>query len=215
MQITLKNIIPTPLKDRFLAADSDIWRKEISFSSSEFIKIKASSGSGKTTLIHILYKLRNDFEGNVLYDQKNIQKIDAENIAVIRQQQLSVVFQDLRLFPQLTIKENLELKRVLQKPFYESDVIDEMASKLGIQHILQQKAALCSYGEQQRACIIRALIQPFEILLLDEPFSHLDQANTAIASELIETECIKRKAGFILTDLDDDNRFDYSKKLSL
>lgn len=215
MQLSIKHIVPIPLKEKTTISNSDVWNKECTFSSGELVKIKASSGSGKTTLIHILYKLRNDFSGSVLYNQEDMRQLTAEQIAQARQQHISIVFQDLRLFPQLTIRENIELKRVLQKPLYENNMIDTMANRLGIGHILQQKAMLCSYGEQQRAAIIRALIQPFEILLLDEPFSHLDQANSNNAATLIEEECAKRNAGFILTDLDDDDRFNYTRKLNL
>jgi ABC-type molybdate transport system ATPase subunit len=82
-----------------------------------------------------------------------------------------------------------------------------MAEILGITHVLEQKAGLCSYGEQQRIAIVRSLIQPFELLIMDEPFSHLDIENTKKAAALIETECLKRKAGFIITDLDEDQQF--------
>ncbi len=87
-----------------------------------------------------------------------------------------------------------------------------MAEKLGIASILHQRAGLCSYGEQQRIAIIRALVQPFSWLMMDEPFSHLDIANTKKAAALIAEECRKRNAGFLLTDLDEDNHFTYTKQ---
>lgn len=90
-----------------------------------------------------------------------------------------------------------------------------MAATLGITHVLEQKAGLCSYGEQQRIAIVRALIQPFEWLIMDEPFSHLDIANTKKAAALIETECRKRNAGLIITDLDEDENFNYTRRLTL
>jgi putative ABC transport system ATP-binding protein len=90
-----------------------------------------------------------------------------------------------------------------------------MAEQLGITKILHQRAGICSYGEQQRIAIIRALMQPFEWLLMDEPFSHLDQENTRKAAALITEECNKRNAGFILTDLDDDHYFTYHQNLVL
>jgi putative ABC transport system ATP-binding protein len=96
----------------------------------------------------------------------------------MRQQKVSVIFQDLRLFPNLTARENIELNRVLQQPYYESTVVTEMALALNVQSILDQKAGICSYGEQQRIAIIRALVQPFQWLIMDEPFSHLDIENT-------------------------------------
>lgn len=215
MTIALNHIVPVPLKDRFLQRDSDIWNQALRFEQGDFIKIKAPSGTGKTTLVHILYKLRHDYEGTVLFDNRLIADLKNDVLAELRQHKISIIFQDLRLFPNLTARENIELKRVLQTPFYEATVIDSMAGTLGISHILDQQAGLCSYGEQQRIAIIRALIQPFSWLLMDEPFSHLDAANTQKAAALIEAECIKRKAGMVITDLDDDENFTYTQKYIL
>jgi ABC-type lipoprotein export system ATPase subunit len=215
MQLELKQIVPIPLKDKFSKRGSDLWNSNLKFSKGEWIKIKAPSGTGKTTFIHIIYKLRHDYEGVVSWNNNELTKITGDALAQLRQQNISVIFQDLRLFPNLTARENIELKRVLQTAFYDSSMIDAMAERLGVSHILDQRAGLCSYGEQQRIAIIRALIQPFEWLIMDEPFSHLDQENIAKASALIAEECSKRKAGFLLTDLDEDNHFKYSKILNL
>jgi putative ABC transport system ATP-binding protein len=215
MQLELQNIIPIPLKDRLLQRDSAVWNQALHFAQSEFIKIKAPSGTGKTTLVHIIYRLRNDFEGTVLWDGKHLKAIKPDELAAMRQKNISIIFQDLRLFQNLTARENIELKRVLQKPFYEKNKIDEMAGQLGIHSVLNQRASTCSYGEQQRIAIVRALMQPFDWIIMDEPFSHLDKNNIDKASALIETECRKRNAGFILTDLEDDNHFQYTKVLNL
>lgn len=215
MLLELQNIIPVPLKDKLLQRSSDVWNQSLKFESSNFIKIKAPSGTGKTTFVQIIYKMRSDYEGNVLWDNKNLHAIKAEELAILRQQNISIIFQDLRLFPNLSARENIELKRVLQKPIYETHVIDEMSEQLGIASILKQKASMCSYGEQQRIAIIRSLMQPFNWLIMDEPFSHLDKNNIEKAAALIHTECKKRNAGFILTDLEDDNHFDYTKFLDL
>ena len=215
MTIELDHIIPIPLKDRFIQRSSDVWNQPLQFNQGEYIKIKAPSGTGKTTLVHILYKLRQDYEGTVSINTQSVENLSEDELAGLRQQKISVIFQDLRLFPNLTARENIELKRILQTPFYESDIIETMAELLGVSHVLDQKAGLCSYGEQQRIAIIRALIQPFEILIMDEPFSHLDIANTSKAAELIEAECRKRNAGFIITNLDHDDHFMYSRQLTL
>lgn len=215
MQLELKHIVPIPLKDKFSKRGSDIWNKHLQFSKGEWVKIKAPSGTGKTTFVHIVYKLRNDYEGAVLWNNQYLTEITGDTLAQLRQKNISVVFQDLRLFPNLTARENIELKRVLQQPFYESSMIDIMAEKLGITNVLQQRAALCSYGEQQRIAIIRALIQPFDWVIMDEPFSHLDQENIIKAATLIAEECTKRGAGFLLTDLEEDDHFSYTQKLNL
>jgi ABC-type lipoprotein export system ATPase subunit len=215
MDIKIERIVPIPLKDKLGARPSEIWNQSITFRSGEWIKIVAPSGTGKTTLMNIIYKVRHDYEGEVLWDGKDLRTIAGDELAMLRQQKVSVIFQDLRLFENLTARENIELNRVLQTPFYEAGKIDEMAEALGITNILNQKAGVCSYGEQQRISIIRALVQPFEWLVMDEPFSHLDIANTEKASRLIADECKKRNAGFLLTDLDEDNHFPYSHIYSL
>lgn len=215
MNISLNKVVPIPLKENFSKRSSDIWNVDRKFNSGEWIKIKAPSGTGKTTLMDILYKVRHDYEGDVLWDNKNLKEINGDELATLRQQKVSVVFQDLRLFANLTARENIELNRVLQKPIYESEVIDSMAEALAVKHILDQKAGICSYGEQQRVSIIRALVQPFTWLILDEPFSHLDIENTGKAAALIVEECKKRGAGFILTDLDEDSNFNYTNWYSL
>lgn len=213
--IQLKNLVPIPLKEKFQVRRSDIWNTEVEFTKGEWIKIKAPSGTGKTTLIHSMYKLRMDYDGGVLYNDKNIREIEDDALALLRQQNISIIFQDLRLFANLTARENIELKRVLQAPYYESAMIDQMAETLQITHILNQRTGLCSYGEQQRIAIVRALMQPFEWLFMDEPFSHLDMENSKRAAQLIAQECKKRNAGFILTDLDDDTHFSYTRNLML
>ena len=215
MVISLEKLIPVPLKDRLLHRQSDIWNASLALQSGDWVKIKAPSGSGKTTLVHIIYKLRNDYEGSVLLNDQSIRQIEGDELAVMRQQGLSIIFQDLRLFPNLTGRENIELNRVLQKPFYESSTIDIMAEQLGVTHVLEQNAAICSYGEQQRLAIIRALIQPFSWLIMDEPFSHLDKENARKAAALIQEECRKRNAGLLITDLDDDDHFPYTKQYQL
>lgn len=210
MNIHIQHLVPVPLKEKFAMRTSDIWNTNVVFQSESRIKIVAPSGTGKTTLMNTMYKLRFDYNGSVAYDNKDIKDIDVEEMAVIRQQKLSIIFQDLRLFEHLTARENIELCRVMQKPMYDNHVVGDMAQRLGISNILHQKTSICSYGEQQRIAIIRALVKPFEWLLMDEPFSHLDNENTQKAVQLINDECSKRKAGFILTDLDEDNLFDYT-----
>jgi ABC-type lipoprotein export system ATPase subunit len=204
MQLTLKNILPTYF-EQSRKQNSGIWGKDLHFSNGDFIKIVAPSGTGKTSLIHFLYRMRIDFEGSIFYDNKPLKHFTNEEIANLRKNQLSVVLQDMRLFGEQTLFQNLELKRQLN-PFHPPEKISEMAERLSIATRLNAPAKNCSYGEQQRAVIIRALLQPFDFLLMDEPFSHLDEANARKAMELIMDEVQQRRAGVIFAELE---RVDY------
>lgn len=198
-QIHLSSVVPTFLEKEKIDR-SKIWNEDIIFTAGKKIQIVAPSGSGKSSLIHFLYGLRKDYTGSIFYDNHSIHKFNIETFATYRQQYISIVFQDLRLFPEHTALQNLTVKSVLH-PFHTTDRIMEMAKRLGIENKLNELAKTCSYGEQQRIAIIRSLQQPFNFLLLDEPFSNLDENNRKIAMKLIEEEAAVRNASILLADL--------------
>jgi len=199
MQIKLQKIIPSYF-ERDQVNGSEVWGENISFTKGEHVHIVAPSGSGKTSLIHFIYGLRKDYEGNIFYQENNIKNFSSEDFSTFRQKDISIIFQDLRLFTQQTVIENIEFKRQLN-PYHPAEKIEEMASRLGISNKLNRLAKTCSYGEQQRIAIIRSLMQPFDFLLLDEPFSNLDEHNRIKAYELINEECKLRNASMIFADL--------------
>jgi len=213
MQITLQQLSPVFLEKEKID-QSQIWNKDLVFNRGEKIQLVAPSGSGKTSFIHFLYALRNDYTGNILFNNKNINRFTAEETANYRSSEVSIVFQDLRLFADHTAVENISIKKILN-PYPGALPIEEMAKRLGITTKLNQAANICSYGEQQRIAIIRALQQPFCFLILDEPFSHLDEANSQKAMLLIEEEVEKRNAGIILADLAEVNFFNANRTLKL
>jgi ABC-type lipoprotein export system ATPase subunit len=213
MQIQLQQIIPTFIEEEKISG-SQIWNSNVVFNNGEKIQIVAPSGSGKTSLIHFLYGLRKDYNGSILYDNSSIVNFNAEKFATYRQQNISIVFQDLRLFSEQTVLQNLEIKRQLN-PFHTESKIAGMAKRLGIENKLHKLCKTCSYGEQQRIAIIRSLQQPFNFLLLDEPFSHLDESNREKAMELMEEEAGLRNAAVILADLKAIEYFKASRTLHL
>lgn len=199
MQIQLQKIVPVYLEAEKIK-HSEIWGQDITLTKGEHVHIIAPSGSGKTSLVHFIYGLRKDYKGAVCYDNENINSFSVEKLSGFRQRTVSIVFQDLRLFGDQTVMENLEIKHRLY-PYHPKKRIEEMAAHSGIENKLGKLAKTCSYGEQQRIAIIRSLLQPFEFLLLDEPFSHLDDNNRLKAFELIKEECNRRNASMIFADL--------------
>src|ERR1035437_4268363 len=213
MQINLQEVVPTYF-ERDQTNGSEVWGKSIVLNKDEHVHIVAPSGSGKTSLIHFIYGLRKDYDGKISYQNENIKNFSLEKFSTFRQKNLSIVFQDLRLFTDQTARENIELKRQLN-PYHPAQKIDEMAKRLGIANKLNRLAKTCSYGEQQRIAIIRSLMQPFDFLLLDEPFSNLDENNRNKAFELIDEECKQRNASMIFADLKVLDFFTNEKRLRL
>jgi ABC-type lipoprotein export system ATPase subunit len=213
MKIIFDKVMPHPLSS-IKHGPNSIWGNRVEFSKGEKILLNASSGKGKSTFTFSAVGLRSDYDGTISYNGTDIRSFDADRWTEIRQKHLSVVFQDLQLFPELTVAENLKIKNDLSKAFNESE-LKEMLRVLDIEDKWDQKCRFLSMGQQQRVAIIRALCQSFDLLIMDEPFSHLDTVNTSKCLELINQRCDELQAGFVLTTLGDDHGFQYSKTLFL
>jgi ABC-type lipoprotein export system ATPase subunit len=213
MTIGFYNVTPAPLAG-VIDVNTDIWQKECVFEPGTKYSVVAPSGKGKSTFMHCIYGLRYDYTGEVKLNQQNTKSFKPDQWAEFRQQNISIVYQDLRLFLHLTALQNIQVKSALYKEGFESK-IDKMAETLNVKNVLHQKCNTLSYGERQRVAIIRALIQPFNWLLLDEPFSHLDEENTFKATALINDEVAQRKAGIIITSLGKDDYFSYDQEFQL
>tara|TARA_R110000737_G_scaffold350964_1_gene391678 strand:- start:43862 stop:44503 length:642 start_codon:yes stop_codon:yes gene_type:complete len=213
MNITFHKVMPTPLAS-IQHGEKSIWGSQTELNPGERILLNASSGKGKSTFTFTSIGLRKDYEGQITYDGKDVKSYTPDDWTDIRQTKISVVFQDLQLFPNLSVKDNLMLKNGLQNVFTEEQ-LKEMLATLGIADKWEQHCGLLSMGQQQRVAIIRALCQPFEWLILDEPFSHLDKANAEIALKMINDRCDSLNAGFVLTSLGEDYGYNYSRELNL
>jgi putative ABC transport system ATP-binding protein len=209
MQLVVRQLLPAYF-DESVTQVSEIWGKEWAVEKNDLIKIVAPSGSGKSSLINFLYGLRTDYTGMISYSGKDLSHFSPEQLAGYRKDHISIVFQDMRLFADETAALNLEIKRQLN-PYHPPEKIKEMAERLGIDSRLSFKCSTCSYGEQQRIAIIRSLLQPFDILLLDEPFSHLDNNNSEKAMQLILEETRARNASIIYADLERSEIFPYTR----
>lgn len=213
MDITFQKIMPQPLASIQHGPES-IWGNEVVLKHRKKIMLNASSGKGKSTFTNVIFGLRKDFEGKLLYYEKDTAQFSPEDWTEIRKSKVSVVFQDLQLFPTLTVKENLHLKNDLCHVFSDMELI-QMLAALEIDNKWEQKCGLLSMGQQQRVAIIRALCQPFEWLILDEPFSHLDYDNSQRALKLIDARCNQLHAGFVLTTLGESHDFNYDQEIKL
>lgn len=213
MRIILDQVIPTPLAS-IEHSNESIWGSHVELEEGKKIVLNASSGKGKSTFTTTVTGIRDDYTGVISYDGTDIRTFSPNDWALIRQQKVAVVFQDLQLFPKLTVAENLLLKNSLTDAFTEKE-LKEMIEYLGIADKWGQQAGILSMGQQQRVAIIRALAQPFEWLIMDEPFSHLDVDNTKLCLDLIDKRTNEQGAGFVLTTLGDFHSFNYDQELKL
>jgi len=214
MHIHLQNIVPTYLADRLGAGSSPLWGKQASLAPGSKLFVKAPSGKGKTTLIHILYGLNIDYSGELKWDNTTVKQVSDAALSATRSEKLAVIFQDMRLFPTLTAGENIELKRA-QTNSVPLARIDEWLQRLGMGDKKNALAGTLSFGEQQRIAIVRALAQPFHWLLMDEPFSHLDNNNRERAAALITERVKELNAGFVFADLEQNQHFAYTETLTI
>lgn len=213
MNITFQHVMPTPLASIEHGADS-IWGSETKLLSGERVLLNASSGKGKSTFTFTSLGLRKDYAGTIFYDDRDVKTISPNEWTLFRQTKISVVFQDLQLFPKLSVRDNLKLKNGLHPVYTEQELQDKL-ELLGIGNKWEQECGLLSMGQQQRVAILRALCQPFDWLIMDEPFSHLDKANAQICLKLINDRCDELKAGFVLTSLGDTYDYNYTRELKL
>lgn len=214
MQLSLERIVPLLLKERLSSYHSQVWGQELVFNPGERILVQAPSGAGKSMLLQILYGLRNDYEGKVHWSAYSMYGIRPQDLAKLRASFVSMVFQDFKLFDQLTVSENVELKRRVTNTVTEYNT-EKWLGKVGLKERLDAIVGKLSQGERQRLSIVRALAQPFEWLMLDEPFSHLDEFNRQRSIALINEVAELTKAGIIITDVEDNDYFTYDKKLFL
>lgn len=213
MTIEFNTIMPIPLRE-IVHSEKSIWGKSFRLEEGKKILLNASSGKGKSTFTNITYGLRNDYAGEIIIDGKNSRELTLDEWTTIRQKKMTVIFQDLQLFPTYTVRENLLLKQQLGSVYSEMELI-QLLERLGIDDKWNQQCGILSQGQQQRVAIVRALIQPFELLLMDEPFSHLDEQNTRLAFELINEVVGKNNAGYVLTSLGERYGFDFDYELNL
>jgi ABC-type lipoprotein export system ATPase subunit len=194
--------------------DSDIWHQDVSFEKGDFYLIEAASGTGKSSLCSYIYGYRNDYQGIITFDGANIRKMNVADWTEVRKRSLSMLFQDLRLFTELTAMENVLLKNSLTG-FKGKKEIKELFYELGIGDKMDVEVGKMSFGQQQRVALIRSLCQPFDFLFLDEPISHLDEVNAKNMARILTEEAMKQGAGVVVTSIGKHLELDYTKKMML
>lgn len=132
----------------------------------------------------------------------------------IRKMSLAIMFQELRLFPELSSWENIKLKNNLTG-YCKKSMIEEWAERLGIADKMYEKTGKMSFGQQQRVAFIRMLCQPADFLLLDEPISHLDDGNGQVMSIILKETAQQRGCGILVSSIGKHLPLQYDRVFSL
>ena len=211
--ITFCNVLPEVFRPQ---ADivSDVWKKDFSIEKEKIYLIQADSGKGKSTFCSYLIGHRNDYSGTICFDNRDIASISTREWSDIRQTSISHMFQELRLFPELTALENVLIKNQITR-FKTDKQIANCFERLGLSDRLHYKIGKMSFGQQQRVAFIRALVQPFDFLLADEPISHLDEGNAAVMGEMMMEEIKSRGAALVVMSIGKHITLPYDKTLCL
>ena len=212
-EIRLHDVVPEIFTERNDIV-SDIWHTDVVLERGKNYLIEAASGTGKSSLCSYLYGQRGDYRGVISFDGEDVKKYDINRWCDIRQHNVSILFQDLRLFGELTALENVEIKNRITKHRTQKQ-IEAWFEELGIGDKLNSRIDRMSYGQQQRVALIRSLCQPYDFLFLDEPISHLDDRNSDIMRDIILREAGTAGAAVVATSIGKHMNIDYDKTLRL
>lgn len=193
---------------------SQIWLRDVSLERPGRYMIEAESGTGKSSLCSFIYGMRADYRGTILFDGVDVRSFTPEQWCRLRTGSIAYLPQEMRLFPELTVMENIDIKNRLTG-FRSATWIAGALERLGIAQKADAPAGRLSVGQQQRVAIIRALCQPFSFLLIDEPVSHLDERNNAIVAALVSEAADEAGAAVIATSVGNKISLTFNRTLLL
>lgn len=211
--IELNNVTPAAFAD-IPHIDSEVWQSSLAFEKGKKYLVSAQSGGGKSSLCAFLFGYRADYSGDIFFDKRNLREFSINDWCMVRQSQVAYLPQDLRLFSELTAWENVSIKNNITSFRNDSEILG-LFKKLGIGDMVGKPVGKLSIGQQQRVAIIRALCQPCDFILLDEPVSHLDEENNAIIADLVSDFAEEVGAGVIATSVGNNLNMNFDIVLKL
>jgi putative ABC transport system ATP-binding protein len=174
----------------------------------EFLAITGRSGIGKSTLLMIIGTLLSPTDGAVYYNGKNIYDMLNNELNYVRNKMIGFVYQDFKLFPFLTVKENIVMPNIISNNDRDKGYFDYLVDTLELTELLNYLPEKLSGGQKQRTALARALINKPDIIFADEPSGNLDVESTKnLMVMLRELQKYKPFSAVIVTH--DDLIFDY------
>ena len=154
----------------------------------EFVSIMGPSGSGKSTLMHILSFLDKLTEGVYSFEDRDVSKLNDDQLAEMRSKKVGFIFQSFNLLNRSSVLENVMLPLVYTDSTSEERVkkAKDLLEKVGLSHRLNYSPNKLSGGEKQRVAIARALVNDPEVIFADEPTGNLDSKSGAQVMKILQ-----------------------------
>lgn len=181
-------------------ARSQVWDTDLALRRGTLYQINAASGMGKSSLCAFIIGARSDYSGRITFDGRDAASLRIADWCSLRRTSLAYLPQGLDLFPELSAVDNILLKNRLSDMRTEAE-IRRMLASLGVADRADAPAGRLSVGQQQRVALVRALCQPADFILLDEPVSHLDAANNALCARMVAETAAALGAAVISTSV--------------
>jgi len=177
---------PSPAETGSLCVLNDI---SLKVNDGQSLVIVGPSGCGKSTLLNIIGALDRPTEGQVIFDGRNLSKLDDNKLAEIRNHEIGFVFQLHHLLPQCTVLENVLIPTLADKTQFSKEEVHkravELLERVGLKDFLQYRPGELSGGQRQRVAVVRALINKPKLLLADEPTGSLDKAASQNVAQIL------------------------------
>lgn len=212
--IRLAQVLPNVFSQQRDELHSDVWLSDLTLEKGKTYLVEAQSGKGKSTFCSYLLGYRRDYTGNLYFDDTDAMTCRVADWVELRRRHISMLFQELRLFPELTAFENVMIKNKITHHTSKQEILSWF-EMLGIEDKCNSKVGLMSFGQQQRVAMMRALVQPFDFIIADEPISHLDDNNSAIMAQLMLDQAKKQGAGVVVTSIGKHMDIDYDRVVKL
>ena len=182
----------------------DLYTYNLEVKPSEVVAILGQSGSGKSTLLDVVAGFIEPMKGSVMLDGQELLGLSVEK------RPITILFQNHNLFEHLSVQKNILLgvNKTLKESIEEVEKVQDILKEVGLEAYEHKPASQLSGGQQQRVALARVLMRREPVLLLDEPFSGLDDATRIEMLELVQKITREHKLHTIMVthDIDDCNR---------
>lgn len=178
------------LNKKYFTTDGDVVALDnvnLQVKKGDYIAIVGKSGSGKTTLLNMVGGLDIPDSGSIVFDGRDIVKLSNRKTAILRRQNIGIIYQFYNLIPELNIVENITLPTELDGGKIDKAWLKEILDIVGLSGRENAYPNTLSGGQQQRVAIARALFNKPMLILADEPTGNLDGENSAEILRLLKT----------------------------